>query len=91
VGTGVAVAVGLGVAVGASVAETVAMGVAAGPQAESKKAKTKKQSPTCINNFFTTKGTKFHKGPLKNLCDPLSFVLFVSFVLKVFFFTWPIQ
>jgi hypothetical protein len=72
-------------------AATVAMGVAAGPQAESIIAKNKNQSPTGVNNFFTTKPTKVHKGTIKSLCVLLSFVLFVSFVLKVFLFTWPIQ
>jgi hypothetical protein len=85
--------------VGALVGLTVGVG-AAGPQADKQKTRIKKQNTIELNDFLNTiprkntagqAGTKLHKGKLKNLCVLLSLVLFVSFVLKNFLSTWPIQ
>jgi hypothetical protein len=76
---------------GALVGLAVGVGAAAGSQAEREKTKNNKQNRTGMDNFFTTKATKFHKEKFKDHCGPLSLVYFVSFVINIFLFTWPIQ
>ena len=90
VGISVAVAVEVGVAVFERVGAAVGMGVAAGPQAESRKTN-KPNKCADVNDFSTTKATIFQKEIFKTLCGSLSFLHFVSLVLKVLLFTWPIQ
>ena len=108
VGTSVGIAEGTGVDVGTSKGAVVGMVVGAGaasPQAERKKTTNKKQKRTDDRLFFTIiprkntagqAGTKVHKRGLKNLCEPLSLMLLVSFVLRIFvvktlLFMRPIQ